>query len=816
MIIMIIPFEECIARPDNPDGSRNTLRDHLLSTAFGWGNPSNQDLSALQFLGGLLHDAGKARWKWQQYIRHLKGSGGKRFPSVNHAPLGSAVFTYAASRLLETWDLNRAELLEMRRKILHISRDIYDHHGELGDIEDEPPWAFTLSLDHVSECDMGGLFDFVNLYFPGVRLYDAEFIEWLQEAPETWEMWAVRSQSKLRAALSREENRFHKAADLSVRMSTSGLITADRLDAAGISGNENCITRDIAFQAESMLLNHCSVRAKTFSGHVGSRSLTELRQKVQDQCVDQFLRFSSEDIFTLILPTGLGKTLTSLRVAMKACQRGLCNRIIYVAPYLSILSQATSEIKCATGLEVLEHHHLSAISLTNTKNKDTGNGSFADTDEMAMLDLWLAPVITTTLNQLFRALFPDRAQHTMRLKALHGAFIIIDEPQVVDRSAWTVFLTMVEALIKKCGAKLLFSTATLPPLQPGLSYEPIPLAPACLNAPSRYQVDLLEYPLDEDGVVHMAIEALDAVGSVSVIMNTVGDAYEIYARASPLLSKGTCFLLTGSMTAPHKAVRIKEIKEALRQGRPVLAICTQIVECGVDLSFSQVFRAVPVFSSIVQAAGRVNRHAEQNLGRVIVFRFLRGGQDDTRRYVYRSGPARDATDVCLERYPTWQEYQSSEVLSQYYSELMTRSTGTSSLEALIEAACGRWSALGRVDPFGMDYPHVSVYVPFGEELLAPHVKRLLEHYAPEGLDQLYERYLDRRFRASLPYNKKKQFMALMQHFIVPMDEKCAQGRISFDPERPIAILADTNDYREETGLAHLKGMDTGTVSVIMI
>jgi CRISPR-associated endonuclease/helicase Cas3 len=816
VIIMIIPFKECIARPDNPDGSRNSLRAHLLSTAFGWGKPGNQDLSTLQFLGGLLHDAGKARWRWQQYIRHCNGSGGKRFPSVNHAPLASAVFMYTASKLLATWNLNQTEVLEMRRRILHISRDIYDHHGELGDIEDEPPWAFTLSLDHVSECDMSGLFDFIDLYFPSLEPCDAEFTEWLREAPEIWEMWAVRSQSKLRMALSREENRFHKAANLCVRTSTSGLIASDRLDAAGIPGKENCITRDMALEAESVLLDHCLARAKLFSDHAGSRAFTELRQKVQDQCVNQFLRFSSEDIFTLILPTGLGKTLTSLRVAMKACQSGLCNRIIYVAPYLSILSQATSEIKRATGLEVLEHHHLSAISLTNTKDKDTGNSSPVDTDETAMLDLWSAPVITTTLNQLFRALFPGRAQHTMRLQALHRAFIIIDEPQVVDRSAWTVFLTMADALVKTVGAKLLFSTATLPPLQPGLSYEPICLAPSSLNAPSRYEVDSLEHPLDEDGVVNMAIDALDAVGSVAVIMNTVGDAYEVYARASPLLSKGMCFLLTGSMTAPHKAIRIKEIKEALRQGQPVLAVCTQIVECGVDLSFSQIFRAVPVLSSIVQAAGRVNRHAEQNLGRVTVFRFLRGGQEDTRRYVYRSGPARDATDVCLESYPTWPEHRSSEVLSRYYSELMARSIGASSLELLIEAACGQWSALGRVDPFGVDYPHVSVYVPFGEELLTPHVNRLLAHYAPEGLDQLYERYLDRGFRASLPYNEKKRFMALMQHFIVPMDEKSAHGRISFDPERPIAILADRNDYRMETGLAHLKGINAGIGSGIMM
>jgi hypothetical protein len=96
MVMRLIRFEKCIARPDNADGSKNMLTDHLVATAFGWGDPSSQTLTSLNFLGGLLHDAGKARWRWQRYIGDRQ-SGGRSFPSVNHAPLGSAVFMYAAS-----------------------------------------------------------------------------------------------------------------------------------------------------------------------------------------------------------------------------------------------------------------------------------------------------------------------------------------------------------------------------------------------------------------------------------------------------------------------------------------------------------------------------------------------------------------------------------------------------------------------------------------------------------------------------------------------------------------------------------------------
>ncbi len=814
--MMVIPFEECIARPDNPDGSKNTLQDHLVSTAFGWGDLANQGVSSLKFLGGLLHDAGKARWRWQLYIRDRQRGGGRGSSSVNHAPLGSAAFVYAASKLVGTWKLGRRELWEARWKVLQIARDIYDHHGGLSDIDEEPPWAATLTSDHVAECDMGGLFDFVNSYFPGLGLDSAEFVEWLRGAPEVWEMWADKCEARFRAKLNREASRFSAAASHCVRIPTSGLIASDRLDAAGILRDGNSISPNMATEAESMLLGYCSARAESFSSQQGPRTLTSLRQMVQDECVNRFSDASPAYMYTLVLPTGLGKTLTSLRVALKACQFGMCNRIIYVAPYLSILSQATRDVRRATGLEVLEHHHLSAISARGAENEGFKDGLPTGNDDTTMLDSWLAPVVTTTFNQFFRALFPGRAQHTMRLQALHGAFVIVDEPQVIDRSAWTLFLTMAEAMTKEADAKLLFSTATLPPLQPGLSSDPVILAPPHLEVESRYDVDVLERPLGEDEVAQMAAEAVGDAGSVAVIMNTVGDAYEVYNRVLDLLPKEVCFLLTGAMTAPHKAKRIEEIKAALEQVRPVLAICTQILECGVDLSFARMFRAVPVLPSIVQAAGRVNRHAELGVGRVTVFTFLRGGKDDTRRYVYRSGPVREATDVCLAEYPAWAEQQSSEVLKEYYSQVMARSTATESLEALVEAACGRWSALGRVDPFGGDYPHVSVFVPFGEDLLDSHVMSLLQRYAPTGLDQLYDRYLDRKFRANLSFGEGKEFMALMQHFIVPLDEKSAHGRVAIDPERPIAMLADRRDYCAETGFAHLKSESSKTTYNIMI
>ena len=107
---------------------------------------------------------------------------------------------------------------------------------------------------------------------------------------------------------------------------------------------------------------------------------------------------------------------------LTACSLGRAKRIVYVAPYISILSQATDDIRKATGLR-FQHHHLSVVQ----------NPDFAEDDDLLLMESWQAPIVATTFNQLFLALFPRRAQHSMRLRALEGAFVIVDEPRLSTR-----------------------------------------------------------------------------------------------------------------------------------------------------------------------------------------------------------------------------------------------------------------------------------------------------------------------------------------------------------------------------------------------
>ncbi len=791
---VVVAFGECLARPS--EEKPLLLVDHLEGVAQTCGLANGKAEQRLAFLAGLLHDAGKCQAAWQAFVTGHTRSG------PPHAPLGAALFAYWAESLIPVWEGNGAARLSLRMKLLDWVRVIYGHHGDFPDLEDFPPWYKSFSeedlLTQLSGCDRSGLVDFVQGHFPDAATL-SDFDTWLGGFYETWEWLRFKRQGRVRTLVDQAEGPLSLAPEaFQLPSLATSLVAADRFHAGEFQ--LDALTPDESEAGVARLESYCATRARDALRRGASQAIVLQRDQLQREAVKRYRANSEAHFFSLTLPTGFGKTLTALRVALEACRQGRCRRVIYVAPYLAILSQAALEIANATGLEVWQHHHLSSLEMTDDHDVDA-------------LDTWQAPVLTTTFNQLFRAIFPSRAQHCLRRPALERAFVIIDEPQIIDPDIWNLFLSALEWAAEYWDIQILFATATLPPLKYGLEDDAVPLA-GRVEPADRFVARFEPNPMNAAELADALAARVSTERAVSAVLNTVADAAEVYALLSDSLPDVRLYCLTGAMLPWHKAETIQNVRQDLERGSKLVCVSTQILEAGVDLSFRAILRSLPLLPSVVQVAGRANRHGEGQQGLVDVFPFVREDGVDSRKYVYKDATAVRHTDGLLEAYPEIPESQVATVLQEYYRRCWAEAHKQAFLDRLRTAALGKWSDLAGTEPFGGDYGGVELFVPWPQAFSEPQVQRVARQFHFNSPEDILEKGMTKQFRQDLDFIGRRRYAALLHRFTVSVPRTVAQ-----EIGRPVTDwlweIEGTELYSEATGLAHLwrkHGTSSGTLT----
>jgi CRISPR-associated endonuclease/helicase Cas3 len=831
-VLVVMRLSDCIARPAKAGEDPFRLVAHLEAVAAGCGDKSGTVEEKLAFLAGLAHDAAKAAADWQDYIT---SDGGIR-KGPPHAPLGAALFAFWAEKLLPFWEPDRRKREAWHDLTLDWVRMIYRHHGALDDLDHHPPWVDAGAAEEhaprrlLGTCDKAGLDALVQSHFPEYCGRLDEFGAWSDtKCDRDWHYRQHNARSNLVRQWKKEgteDSRALRLADLGAK-----LIFADRRHAA--EWEPDVFAREAVEESIRQHAKHCQQETKQARMNGADESLVRAREQLQAEALETYSRHPDQHVFTLLLPTGYGKTLTGLRIGLESLRTGECNRLIYVAPYLSILSHNAKVIERATNVPVFLHHHLSILAMGDDPKKAKEDRQGDDYQPYDLLDTWQAPIIATTFNQLFRALFPARAQECLRIPALEKAFIFIDEPQIVDAKVWCAFLRAMAVVGSSRQCQILLCTATLPPPQDGLGQvRAIPLTGSVGSAVSRYVIHSQEEPWTASRVAETARAKLEDRGSVAVILNTVRDAVDTYQRLAGQ-ENPDWFFLAAMMLPGHKADRIREIEKRLkpknssptRVPEKTGVVCTQVLEAGVDLSFRSLLRARSIFSSVAQAAGRANRHGEGHEAEVLVFSFIRDDGKDSRRFVYKDKVTTTNTDAILASHPSLTESQLAGVLEEYYRRCWEQNPRTTSLQWFAEAALGKWSALAGLDPFGGDYPQVDVLIPGAEFYLREEYRARLLEFKTDTADGLVERSLDPALRYKLGlhdrklwFQARKRLNALLRQFTVAVPKKLGD-RIA----EPIPgcdwlwRLSNPNAYSQHTGLAHhltVEDEPTGGTTII--
>ncbi|MDE0053441.1 MAG: CRISPR-associated helicase Cas3' [Gammaproteobacteria bacterium] len=408
------------------------------------------------------------------------------------------------------------------------------------------------------------------------------------------------------------------SAALFIRMVFSALVDADFIDTETYyAGLEGKLRRRGHHPTLSVLSRRLDVHLEALAADAEHGAVNDLRKEVLDHVRGK--AGEEPGLFTLTVPTGGGKTLTSLAFALDHAVRHGRTRVIYVIPYMSIIEQTAAVFRDAlaagNGEEadfVVEHHSTFDEELI-------GNREARDKLQLAM-ENWDAPIIVTTAVQFFETLFANRPSRCRKLHNIANSVIILDEAQTLPIGFLQPCVTALDELARNWRASIVLCTATQPALArhdgfPGGFDRLCELAPE----PRRLYRVLKRTRIDKLGTMDDAQLSgrLRESRQALCIVNTRRHARDLYESLGTI---DGAFHLTTLMCAQHRRERLEVVRERLEAGEPVILVATPLVEAGVDVDFPVVWRAETGLESIIQAAGRCNREGNATVGNVYVFK----------------------------------------------------------------------------------------------------------------------------------------------------------------------------------------------------
>jgi len=600
-----------IAHRRESDGKEQSLSEHLKNVSNLTGKlAAKAGLEKEGQLIGLLHDLGKASNEFDKYIRSAVGliepdeddyvDTVEKKGKVDHSTAGAQIICGKG--------YNTASQM-ITLQILSVC--IASHHSGLIDCLDaNGNDKLTKRMNKLSE----------RTHVDEIKSkMSKDFIEEVDNRLS--EKMYENVQSCLSGLVDRtndsNETIFFKW-HLIVRYLFSCLIEADRLDTANFEVPKLIkIRNNWEYKSWDILINRLEIKIANFENKSNKSKVDKIRIDISFKC----LEFSKKDkgIYKLTVPTGGGKTLSSLRFALNHAEAHKMDRIIYVLPYTSIIDQNAQTIR-----EILEDkdekgRYSDRIVLEHHSNLTPNEESKR---QKILSENWDAPIVLTTVVQLLESLFDGNASNARRMHCLANSVIIMDEIQTIPIKCVHMFNVAMNFLTKNCGSTVLLCTATQPLLDKIKPKERAIMLEEghqiIMNIEELFQ-DLKRVEVFDkrkpggwsvEETKNLVYAELAATGSVLAIVNTKKSAIELYQACNGSLGDKLVeiYHLSTNMCPAHRMEIIDSVQNCLPNKKPVICISTQLIEAGIDIDFGSVIRHLAGLDSIAQAAGRCNRN----------------------------------------------------------------------------------------------------------------------------------------------------------------------------------------------------------------
>ena len=769
-----LPFSSTYAHPDD------LLPLHLERVAqrasASIAPSARSEVRLIAFLAGLFHDIGKATPYFQDYLLRT----GRRTRLTPHAKSGA---------VLSWWYSGELKLALWVRLAVFIA--VLRHHGALN----YDSWR--QSLERV-RCDLEDENDplveqLASMDLEGIRYWLGEVAErngaifGLSAVRESLTVGHIKnalsdrsnaSRSKLRRAFSDLDD------GLMFLAGFGGLLTVDKIDAA-IQGRE--IDRQL-IPGEAV-----AVFMKEYHEHAVPSPLDERRTCIAAEVKHTWLNHINDQLLALTAPTGSGKTLTIMNAALALRYeieqtQGYSPRIIYCLPFTSVIDQNHSVLDSvlrANGLGgrediLLKHHHLADGVFRTAEMEHLPDGA-----GQLLTETWQSEIVVTTFHQMLHALLSNRNTSLKRAGQLSGSIVLMDEVQAIPLCYWEGLRHLFQSAARVLGTRFVLLTATRPLIfRPQDAQELLPSHEEHFKALARVRLLCHHHtPITLDEFTDRLIGGMDTDASMLVILNRRRAVRFVFTRIHESFPDKRLIALSTDLTPKDRRARIRLIRRLQRQGKPCIVISTQLVEAGVDVSFPIVHRDLAPLDSIIQSAGRCNRHAAvKDVGEVHLWAIHADKPDGGMgkplwQRIYDSSLI-EATREVLGHRPEWHESDFL-TLSQCYFEECWRHQE--------QARMDEWLAQGDFERLQREF----MLIPDG-----PPTSLLFVVTRPSDI-ALWERYVAIQANEDLtPVLKDREFRKIRHNFF----ERVIQIYAPPEPDNPITKLeAGSESYTRQTG-----------------
>ena len=731
-------FSELYSHPDK------FLEDHLINTSKIIRSYFNEKKVAIidkeTFLKtatiiSLCHDFGKATNYFQKYLfteNEKERNKLKTMEEMHHSLLSAVVAFYLVKNEINAQD--RKGILFPFIAFLIVK----NHHGDLKNVFNE------VILDdkelEVLKKQLNSIDD-EKLQVLNGKLRNAGLNENLTKSAINDYIDSINSELR---KIKRELRRLKEEQDVSIYLLLnflfSLLIDADKTEV--VVGIDNIKRPEIKFEEQLVKEYKASFSDK-------ESKINLLREEAYKEVLEKDIDIKQK-IMSINLPTGLGKTLTTIAFAMKLWAKlyketGVKYRIIYSLPFLSIIEQNSNVLEDLlryNGIQpdteiILKHHHLSDIRYT--KN----NTEFEDEQAKILIEGWNSEIIITTFVQFFHTLVSEKNKTLRKFHRLANSIIILDEVQSIPFKYWLLTKELLKAVANELNSYIIFVTATQP-----LIFREEEIYPLVAKTKYFTQMDRVEIipKLSRDITLEELIEMFDLNDGKSYlfILNTIKSAQQFYNILRAKIPNDEIIYMSTHVVPMERMERIEKIKE----GKIRFAVTTQLVEAGVDIDFDVVVRDIAPLDSINQSAGRCNRNW-RGKGEVYVVSLIDEKGQKYSKYVYDK-ILLGITREILSKYDTIKEQELLKIIEKYYQEVSERMSSNEGRELLDAIYTLRYDSedgnmcISKFELIEDDYYKVDAFIELNDE-----AKELWHKYVElKDIKNLFERRnIFNRFKA---------------------------------------------------------------------